>query len=271
MKTLYKKQCPQCDKHYETVDKRQKYCNKECYYTSKKGEGNHFYGRKHTPEAIAQMKTKLSEALSGEKNPFYGKKHTPEATDKIRKANAEYRANNKELILEQRMKRKNLTVEQLKSTWEEYASTHANNTIFREKLNIDWRTARDLLVAHEIITKEIWAEIGLEKKMFLSGGVSAPEMKLLGLLNQEFGRLNVEHQKYLCGYSYDFCLFGKILVEYDGYYFHKVLPSNDEKKNKVAKDNGFILLRVEEDENRTVDWGYALNSIKQTINEKVKQ
>ena len=61
------------------------------------GEGNPFYGKKHTDETKAKMslarkqriisketREKLSKSISGERNPFYGKKHTDEAKAKMR-------------------------------------------------------------------------------------------------------------------------------------------------------------------------------------------
>jgi len=44
--------------------------------TSERGAGNPFYGKKHTPEVIAQMKAKLGERFSGEGNPFHGRTHS---------------------------------------------------------------------------------------------------------------------------------------------------------------------------------------------------
>jgi group I intron endonuclease len=47
------------------------------------GIRNHFYGRRHKPESIAQMKPKLSKRFSGEGNPFYGQKHSEESLSKM--------------------------------------------------------------------------------------------------------------------------------------------------------------------------------------------
>jgi hypothetical protein len=47
------------------------------------GEKNGFYGRKHKPETIQNMKNKLSIMMSSSGNAFYGKKHTEETKKQI--------------------------------------------------------------------------------------------------------------------------------------------------------------------------------------------
>jgi hypothetical protein len=55
-------------------------------------------------------------------------------------------------------------------------------------------------------------------------------------------------------------------VEYDGYYYHKVISNkNDAIKEDLALTNGFRLVRIEEDENRFVDWKDAMKKIKETV------
>ena len=45
------------------------------------GEKNPFYGKKHLPVTIENMKRKLSNIMSGVNNPFYGKHHTPQTKE----------------------------------------------------------------------------------------------------------------------------------------------------------------------------------------------
>jgi group I intron endonuclease len=47
------------------------------------GQKNHFYGKKHEPEAIEAMRQKLRESLGGENNPWFGKTLSPEHRAKI--------------------------------------------------------------------------------------------------------------------------------------------------------------------------------------------
>lgn len=66
---------------------------------SRKGEKNHFYGKKHTIESVEKISKKAIERnqkgcrnpnygngakISGEKNPMYGKKHSAETIEKLR-------------------------------------------------------------------------------------------------------------------------------------------------------------------------------------------
>lgn len=51
------------------------------------GEGNPFYGKKHTLEAKKKISEKAKERI-GDKNPFYGKKHSDESKKKMSKASS---------------------------------------------------------------------------------------------------------------------------------------------------------------------------------------
>ena len=52
-----------------------------------KGEGNPFYGKKHSKETIEKIRVKKIGKMTGKDNPFYGKKHPPEVIERIRQAN----------------------------------------------------------------------------------------------------------------------------------------------------------------------------------------
>ena len=262
------KECPACKQSYITKDKRQKYCNKNCYYSTLSGKGNPFAGKKHKKESLDKMKIKLSKRMSGKKNPFYGKTHSKEIKDKLSKTHKEnYKKNRKTLALN-RMKRHNLSFQDLKDLWKEYKSTPVNGSFFTEKTGKDYRTIHKLLLDCNIVSKEELRKTCEAKKLFQSSGISAPEIKLLKILNKEFGKENVEHQKRFKGYYYDFCLFDKILIEYDGYYFHKVIKNpNDQIKTRIAQSHNMILYRVEEKKNRTTNWDKALQEIKTIVNE----
>jgi group I intron endonuclease len=51
------------------------------------GEGNSFYGKKHSKESLEKISKKASKRIK-EKNSFFGKKHSEEAKEKIGKANS---------------------------------------------------------------------------------------------------------------------------------------------------------------------------------------
>ena len=203
----------------------------------------------------------------GKDNPFYGKTHSEEVKELIREKNKIWRESNKELRLERRLKRKGLTREILLEHWEVYKTSPVNRHYFRDVIGVDWRTFHKLLIDCDLQTQEQVSEITERKQMFQCGSsVSAPEMKLYELLVEEFGAGNVDHQSKKFGYWYDFCLFGKVIVEYDGYYYHKVLLNkNDEIKKDLALTNGFEFVRIEEDETRLVDWEIAIQSVKDAM------
>jgi len=99
-----------------------------------------------------------------------------------------------------------------------------------------------------------------EKKGLGLGKDTKPELKMKNFLNS----LNIpfEHQFCLEEYSFDFRIIDtNILIEVDGDYWHgnpkkfQKLNNRQERnkqrdliKNKVAEDNGFILLRFWEDD-----------------------
>ena len=266
---MYHKKCPTCDSNFSTKDKRQKYCKRKCYSESLKGNGNHFYGKKHKKESIDSMKEKLSEQMSGEKNPFFGKTHTEESKKKIVEKNEIYRKENKELLLLKRLSRKNLTREKVEEIWEQYCSGPYNNKWIQEVSGVDYRTIKSLVADLGISTPEEIKGTGERKKLFLGRAVSYPETVLLELLQEAFGKDNVKHQVKRFGYYYDFLLNDDILIEYDGFYFHKVLENkNDKIKNRLAEENGYTLIRIEEDEQRKVFFQEEIKRITKTIRSK---
>ena len=266
---MYHKECPTCGENYSTKDKRQKYCGRKCYTSTLKGEGNHFYGKEHKKESIDSMKRKLSDRMSGEKNPFFGKTHTKESKKKIRERNEKYREENKEYLLLKRLNRKNLTREKVEGIWEQYCLKPYNNKWIQEVSGVDHRTIKGFVIDLGISTPEEIKEVGERKKMFQGQGVSYPELVLLKLLQEAFGEENVRHQVKRFGYYYDFLLYNDVLIEYDGYYFHRILENkNDKIKDRLAQENGYTLIRVEEDEQRKVFFQDQIKRITNTIKRK---
>ena len=241
-----------------------KYCSRECYYKAKEGEGNHFYGKTHSEETRKKLREANLGLHKGEKNHFYGKTHSEKSKELIREKNRIYRENNKALLLQKRLDRKGLTKSQIEEVWNEYVSGPYNRSHLTEKLGIDYRTAQKFLIDLGIETREGIKLVGLHKRLFLHGrSISAPEIKLLAMLEEAFGAENVKHQHYQFGYFYDFLVNGEILVEYDGYYYHKVLKNNNDAiKEELALTNGFSFVRIEEDKNRYVDFEKGIERIR---------
>lgn len=262
-------ECKGCGEKYTIGKGRNKfYCSRECYRTNGlTGKANPFYGRKHSKETIEKMKGDERCSHKGKDNPFYGKTHSEEAVQLIKEKNKIWRENNKVLRLKRRLEKKGLTRDDLLKHWQNYKNLPVNRDYYKEVLGIDYRTFNKFLVDCEIETEEEIRRISEIKKLFQHGSsISAQEVKLLEILNQEFGKENVEHQAKRFGYWYDFCIFGNILVEYDGYYYHKVLINkNDKIKENLALTNGYKFVRIEEDEARKVDSDREINKIKKAM------
>jgi len=66
--------------------------------------------------------------------------------------------------------------------------------------------------------------------------------------------------------SYDYCLFNKILIEFDGKYWHSSQHAiqNDKLKDKIAQDNNFIIFRVKEKDAHKIE---TLIKIKELVDE----
>lgn len=105
----------------------------------RKGQGNSFYGKKHTPETIEKIKqanarTKeiRSAKLKGENNGMFGKKHSPEIRAKISEA---FKANYTE-------EKREAASSRMKEQWKDsaYIEKHAQARLTSEGwLNRDWK------------------------------------------------------------------------------------------------------------------------------------
>ena len=260
--------CKGCGKVYIIHKWNKIYCSNECYRVNGlHGHDNPFYGRKHTEETILRMKQDERFSHKGEQNPFYGKTHSQEVRETIKEKNRIWRLNNKESRIQRRMERKGLTKETLLHHWEIYRTSPVNQGYFTEVVGVDPRTFHKFLVDCEIATMTEIRQICELKQMFQAGySISAPELKLLAILKEHFGDDNVKHQIKKFGFWFDFCLFGQILIEFDGFYYHKILINkNDIIKEKLALSNGYSFIRIEEDEKRQVDWGTALKRIREVV------
>jgi very-short-patch-repair endonuclease len=80
------------------------------------------------------------------------------------------------------------------------------------------------------------------------------EIEFYNILRFYYGN-KVKKQFPLDGKDYDYKLGNKILIELDGEYWHSFPDSiqNDKIKNKIAKDNGFIIFRVTDKEIKDIN------------------
>lgn len=88
---------------------------------------------------------------------------------------------------------------------------------------------------------------GFEDYLIL-GVKSKEEVQYLDILRFFFGASNVKYGIKIGGRIFDALIFKKVLLEYDGSYYHSSEKSkdNDALKDKIAKENGYILIRVNE-------------------------
>lgn len=227
------------------------------------------YGKEIADEKQKKSNEKNRISNSGTNNPFYGKTHTNEVKDSIREKLQLYRDRNKNFLIQKGMSSLNLTDEKLTEILNDYKNNPNNSRSIQEKYKYDFRTIESYLIKRNIITKEEFKKIKRNKKFLgnrdLSKLVSKPEFDVFNKLKKLYGTENVKQCfviKNTC-VVYDICLFNKILIEYDGFYWHKIKNGkNDVYKTKLAEESGYILYRIEEDENRKIDLDEELKNIK---------
>ena len=228
------------------------------------GKNNPFYGKKHTDEIIEKLKRDGKCRHSGKNNPFYGKKHKKETLDRIVEKNKNFRKSNPKLLEKYGLKRIKKTKNELWKIFEEYTNSITNVDEIQNKYGNDFRTYKNWWIKLGLIEKEELKTLCFLKK--INSNPSVPENKLFNLLCEKYGHDNVIHHFYLGGYYYDICVFKKLLIEYDGYYWHKViLNKNDKIKTKIAKKEGYSLYRVEEKSNRKTNLEYEIRIIEKLL------
>lgn len=97
---------------------------------------------------------------------------------------------------------------------------------------------------------------GNEIVTYLVYGVkSKEELQFLDILKFYFGGNNIKYGFNLNGKNYDALLFNKVLIEYDGEFYHRTEEqiNNDKIKDKIAKDNGHILIRCTSKSIKNID------------------
>lgn len=108
-----------------------------------------------------------------------------------------------------------------------------------------------------VLQRSLYESFGKEEvdKLLTIGNSSRPEMDLYFVLVYFFGQKNVKRQFKIEKKYYDFKLGDRILIEFDGTYWHSK-PENIEKdkvKDNLAIKNGYILFRIKESESRNIE------------------
>jgi very-short-patch-repair endonuclease len=146
-----------------------------------------------------------------------------------------------------------------------YLYIKQHNTITLSKLKT--------LYSIDICTSALYKKLKLKfpdiDEYLVYGRVSTPEKEFYYILSYYFGDKNIKRQFKLEGKSYDFLLFDKILIEYDGDYWHSIEKNikNDNIKNNLANKYDYILLRVKDSESKNIN---NLLKIKELIDNVTK-
>lgn len=249
----------------------------QSYQTS--GEKNGMFGKTHTEEVkshfskvrkghsyrpkgtythSAVVKEKISKAIKGEKNPFFGKTHTRETKEKMSE-NRKGKCTGKDNPF--------------------YGKTHSKETI--EKITLKgniWREENPEL-SYEAGLKgwqnSIFSTVKYGRKTSIERKV---ENKLKDLGIEDFNFSQVLNRKY----QYDFRIGKDILLEVHGDYWHgnprkygdginlkplteqqRTKIPQDKIKEKYAKENGWKLFVIWEEEVNKEDWSV----LKEVLNE----
>ena len=88
-----------------------------------------------------------------------------------------------------------------------------------------------------------------------------------------FGKNNIKRQVTIERKIYDFLLFNKLLIEFDGEYWHSTDRAiiNDKTKNEIALKNGYQIMRISDKKAKQIDNIIEIaNKIKDIKNETCK-
>lgn len=248
------------------------------------GSKNPMYGKqiqevwekKYSQEEFEKIKSnyskKMSVACTGEKNGFYGKTHSKESIEKANKSRKDWYDKNQKFLIISKYEMIGLTKEKISNLLEHYSKNSKfgySAVDLKRDCGIDVRTLKKLIVYHMIKTKKEINDIFIKGKY--EKFISAPELKLFKMCINEFGKENVKSQFHLQGRIFDILVGDKLLVEYDGYYFHQEKSDGkiDLIKNQIAVNNGFNIIRIKEDKLRKVDFEKAVQQIRETY-EKIQ-
>ena len=105
------------------------------------------------------------------------------------------------------------------------------------------------------------------------GNSSIPETNFYFVLCYFFGKNNIKRQVTIERKIYDFLLFNKLLIEFDGEYWHSTAEAiiNDKTKNEIALKNGYQIMRISDKKAKQIDNIIEIaNKIKDIKNETCK-
>lgn len=98
---------------------------------------------------------------------------------------------------------------------------------------------------------------------YFKGLSSKSEIEFGNILVYYFGKKNIKKQFRLEKKIYDFCLLDKLIIEFDGEFYHnsEVAKENDKRKDEIALRNNFIIFRVKYSERKNIEILKKINNI----------
>lgn len=118
-----------------------------------------------------------------------------------------------------------------------------------------------------VFYRQLKRKYGDEVDLYFSKGYhSSLEYKFYNVLEFYFPNVYIELGHSIGNFVYDFCIGGKIIIEFDGtgfYHSSKKQKNKDKEKESLAVQNGYIFFRVTEDEFKSIEF---LNKIKECLN-----
>lgn len=155
----------------------------------------------------------------------------------------------------------NLLDEMIDYAWKRKRSKkHITINQLKEKFKLDYTVY--------IIQKRLIDRFGEDcLHIFSSGLASKPELEFKTILEFYFGQKNVIHTFRLERKFYDFLLFDKLLIEYDGDYWHSFEKQTnaDFNKNEIAEKYKYKIYRIKDSESKKPEHILEIKKILNTL------
>jgi very-short-patch-repair endonuclease len=136
---------------------------------------------------------------------------------------------------------------------------HPNRHTLKEIKNMYNLNQSSLVLYKRLVDVFDKEEIDKHLKLGIS---SKPEIEFFNILRFYYGE-DIQKNFVLNRKQYDYILLNKILIEYDGDYWHS-MPNKimvDKEKDILAKKNGYIIIRVKDSESKNVEVLHKINKI----------
>lgn len=128
----------------------------------------------------------------------------------------------------------------------------------------------DLKIKPNFLYKILTDEYGfMIDKMIKFHNSSSAEIEFYNVLKYYYGN-KIQRQFKIDNKIYDYILGDKILIEYDGTYWHnsEYAIANDKIKDQIAIDNGYVIIRISDDKSRDIETLIKIKKIYEKIQVK---